>query len=66
MKRIATALAGAALLVTLTAPAEAAVASRSGTVFRSTDRQPPECYGQRPSAGREISNECWQRSRNVR
>jgi hypothetical protein len=58
MKRIATALAGAALLVSLAAPAEAAVAPRSGTIVRSsTDRQPPQCYGQHRRAGRDCTDE---------
>jgi hypothetical protein len=57
MKRIATALAGAALLVTLAAPANAAVVSRPPTVFRSTDQRPPECYGHRRGPGRDCTDE---------
>ena len=45
MKKIATALAGAALLVSLAAPADAAVVSRPRTVFRSTDQRHPEHDG---------------------
>ena len=57
MKKIATALAGAALLVTLAAPAHAAVVSRPGTAFRSTDQRPRECYGHRRGPGRDCTDQ---------
>jgi hypothetical protein len=45
MKKLATALVGAALIVTLAGPAEAAVASRPASDSRIAWEGPPDCYG---------------------
>ena len=51
MKKIATALAGAALLATLAVPG-AAVVARSSNVFRNRYAQPDECSRHRRSERR--------------
>ena len=57
MKKITTALAGAALLVSLAAPADAAVTSRSSTALHATDQRHPECYGHGRGPARDCTDE---------
>lgn len=58
MKKLATALAGAALIVTLAGPAGATVASRPAD-YRTVAQRPPECYGHRHrwTGGRDCTDE---------